>query len=266
MSTFLAFIASLFAGFGEPESLSMTDVRFTLGVFGPPRADTKVLPGDRLVVSFDIAGITADEDGKILYSIGTELSDSKGKLLFRQPQRNQETIAALGGGRLPAFAQVDVGLDQPAGNYTLKVTVKDRASDKSASLTRSFTVLPRAFGLVRLSASRDPDDQLPAFLPAVGQTVWLHLTVVGFERDKDGGQPNVLLEVRIRDEQGKVTTARPLSGTVNKDVPGDAQALPMQFPVLLNRGGKFTLELKATDKVSGKSVEFSHPFGVRSHR
>ena len=266
MSIFLALLASLLAGHGEPGDLSLTDVRFTLGVFGPPRDGNKVLPGDRLVVSFDIAGITADESGKVLYSLATELSDAKGKVLFRQAPRNQETIAALGGGRLPAFAQVDVGLDQPPGNYTLKVTVTDRASDKSASLTRSFTVLPRSFGLVRLSANRDPDGHLPAFLPAVGQTVWLHLTVVGFERDKDGGQPNVVLEVRIRDEQGKATTTRPITGTVNKDVPDKDEALPMQFPVLLNRAGKFTLELKATDKISGKTIEVSSPFRVQSHR
>ena len=90
--------------------------------------------------------------------------------------------------------------------------------------------------------------------------------MVGFARAKEGAQPNVSLEVRILDDQGKPTVARPTTGMVNKDVPSEAQALPMQFPVLLNRGGKFTLELKATDKVSGKSVEFSHPFGVRSHR
>ncbi len=266
MSILLALIASLIAGLGEPEDLSLTDIRFTLGVFGPPRAGTKVLPGDRLVVSFDIAGISADENGKVLYSLATELSDAKGKVLFRQAPRNQETIAALGGRRLPAFAQVDVGLDQPPGSYKLKITVTDRAVNKTASATRSFAVLPRSFGLVRLSASRDPDGQLPAFLPAAGQTVWLHLTVVGFERDKDGGQPNVVLEVHLRDEQGKATTARPLSGTVNKDVPDRDEALPMQFPVLLNRAGKFTLQLKATDKVSGKTVEHSAPFTVQSHR
>src|SRR5258708_7751087 len=108
MLTPLALLAGLLAGLAEPAALSLTDVRLTHGVSGPPRASAKVLPGDRLVVSFDIAGITADENGKVLYSIGTELSDSKGKMLFRQPHRDQETIIALGGGRLPAFAQVDV--------------------------------------------------------------------------------------------------------------------------------------------------------------
>ena len=58
-------------------------------------------------------------------------------MLFRQPARDQETIAALGGGHLPAFAQVDVGLDQSPGDYKVKVTVTDRATDKSASLTRT---------------------------------------------------------------------------------------------------------------------------------
>src|SRR5262245_13792209 len=234
MSTFLAVLASLFTGLAEPEALSLTDVRFTLGVFGPPRASTKVLPGDRLVVSFDIAGITADETGKVRYSLATELSDANGKVLFRQTPRNQETIAALGGGRLPAFAQVDVGLNQPPGEYTLKVTVTDRGTDKTASLTRNFTGLERAFGLVRLSASRDPDGHLPASLPAVGQTLWLNLTVVGFQREKES-QPHVTLEVRIVDEDGKPTTAKPLTGTVNKDVPDKDEALPLQFPILLNR-------------------------------
>src|SRR5262249_1411879 len=128
---------------------------------------------------------------------------------------------------------------------------------------RTFTVLERAFGLVRLSASRDPDGHLPAFLPAVGQTVWLNLTVVGFQREKDS-QPHVTLEVRIVDEDGKPTTAKPLTGPVNKDVPDKDEALPLQFPILLNRPGKFTLQLKASDKLSGKSVEFSAPFRVQS--
>src|SRR5436190_112594 len=95
MSIFLTFLASLFAGLAEPADLSLTDVRFTLCVFEPPRAGTKVLPGDRLVVSFDIAGITADESGKVLDSLATELSDAKGKVLFRQVPRNQSGIVQL---------------------------------------------------------------------------------------------------------------------------------------------------------------------------
>ncbi len=263
MST-LTLLTTLLAGPAQADGLSLTGAHLTHGVFGPPRKEAKLLPGDSLVVSFDIAGITADDEGKVRYSIGTELSDSTGKVLFRQAPREQETTASLGGGRLPAFSQVDVGLDQPPGEYKLKVTVSDKAADKSASLTQSFTVLPRAFGLIRLSGSRDPDGQLPAFLPTAGQTVWLHLAVVGFERNNEG-QPDVLFEVRVKDDKGKPTVVRPATATINKDVPKRDLALPLQFPLMLNRAGRFTVELKATDRVSGKTVEYSAPVVVRDN-
>ena len=265
MLSTLALLAGLVAP-AQADGLSLKDVRLTLGIAGPPRASAKLLPGDNLIVSFDIAGITTDEAGKVRYSIGTELSDSEGKVLFRQIPRPQETVAALGGGTVPAFAQVDVGLQQPPGEYKLKVTVTDLASSKSQSLTQPFTVLPKAFGLVRLSASLDPDGVYPACQPVVGQTAWLHLAVVGFERAGSGGQPDVTLEVRILDENGKPTTAKPISGTVNKDVDAKAPSLPLQFPVALNRPGKFTLQLKVADKVSGKTVQIAAPFIVRPHR
>src|SRR5260370_958350 len=126
----------------QAEGLSLTDVRLTLGICGPPRPNARLLPGDNLIVSFDIAAITADEAGKLRFSTVTALSD----------------------------------------------------------------------------------------------------------------------------DEGKATTVKRMSGTVNKDVPAKADVLPLQFPVALNRAGKFTLQLKATDKVSGKSVQFSAPFNVRSHR
>ena len=61
MLTTLVLLTGLLSAPAEAEDLSLTDVRLTHGIFGPPRASAKVLPGDRLVVSFDIAGITADE-------------------------------------------------------------------------------------------------------------------------------------------------------------------------------------------------------------
>jgi hypothetical protein len=265
MLSTLALLAGLVAP-AQAAGLSLTDVRLTLGICGPPRASAKVLPGDNLIVSFDIAGISADDAGKVRYSIGTELTDSQGKVLFRQVPREQDTIAALGGGTLPAFAQVDVGLQQPAGDYKLKVTVTDLATSKSQSFTKEFTVLEKTFGLVRVSASLDPDGQYPATQPVAGQTVWVHLAVVDFKRDKEGGQPNVTVEVSVLDDKGNPTTKKPITGTINKGVEAKTPVLPIQFPLSLNRPGKFTLQLKVADKVSGKTLEHSAPLIVRPHR
>ena len=43
--------------------------------------------------------------------------------------------------------------------------------------------------------------------------------VVGFGRDGAAQQPNVALELRVLDENGKPTTAKPFGGTIDKDVP-----------------------------------------------
>jgi hypothetical protein len=262
MMTALALLAALELAPRQTGDLTLKDVRFTYGVLGQKRADTKLLPGDTLIVAFDVEGITCDDQGKVLYSISTEVLDGSNKMVHRQPPRDLEAIHALGGNRLPAYAQVDVGLQQPAGEYTLKVTVGDRVSRKSQTLNQKFTVLPPDFGLVRISASADPTGTFPAGLLGAGQTIWVHALAVGFGWDKASKQPNVALQCRILDESGKPTTAKPFSGSVNKDVPANSMSLPIQFQMALNRPGKFTFEIKATDQVTNKAVTYSIPFTV----
>jgi hypothetical protein len=246
----------------QKEDLSLTNVRFTRGIHGPVRADAKVLPGDTLYLSFDIEGITVADDGKVLYSTGIEVLDSGNKSIFRQDPKDLEATASLGGNRVPAFAMVDIGLAQPAGEYTMRVTVVDRASGHKDILKQKFEVTPKGFGLVRLIATCDPEGLLPVSTPGVGQGVWLHFGVVGFERDGDSKQPKVEITFRILGEDGKPTLAKPPSGVIDKNVLEKATILPAQLTMLLNRPGKFTAELIAKDKVSGKTDTLSVPFTV----
>jgi hypothetical protein len=251
---------------GQDAPLALKNVRVTQGILGPARADTKFLPGDSLIVTFDIEGVSPDAGGRVHYSTSTEVTDGRGQAVFRQPARDLESVAALGGGTLPAYAQVDIGLNQPAGDYTLKVTVKDRSGGKSQALTQEFQVLPRAFGLVRVAATADAEGQTPAGLLGAGQSVWVNAVVTDFTRDPARQQPHVQVEMRILDEQGRPTVAKPFSGTVDKDVPSKAVALPVQFLVPLNRPGKFTVELKATDRASGKTTTASMPLTVQTSK
>ncbi len=263
MLTTLAMLTALSVSAGQETELKLSDARTTYGVLGPARTDLKLLPGDSLFVTFNIDGISADENGKVLYSIANEVTDSEGKAVFKQPARDLDTINALGGGHLPAYAQVDIGLDQPAGNYQLKVTVKDRSNGKTASLTQDFQVAPKGFGLLRLTTTSDPEARMPAGQMSAGQSLWINGIVVGFARNKEGEkQPNVMLEMRVLDENGKPTLAKPFSGVVNKDVPSKANSLPIQFHLGLNRPGKFTVELKATCAICGESTTQKFPVTV----
>jgi hypothetical protein len=242
--------------------LRLENVRPTFCVQGPARGADKVLPGDSYVVSFDIVGITI-EDGKARYSVGVDVSDADGKPLFKQEPKEQEAQASLGGDRLAAYAQLNVGLQAKPGEYHAKITVTDLSTKKTATLERTAQVLPAAFGLVRLTTSSDPDGRYPNSTPGSGDWLWLHCGVVGFTRGADK-QPDVSLAMRILDDKGNAITAKPVTVQVNKDVPETAPALPLRLLLSLNRPGKFTVELTATDKLGNKTATLSFPLTVAS--
>jgi len=257
--------ASSFA-VAQANDLSLTNVRATYGLLGPSRAKVDVLPGDTLWLEFDIEGITVAGDGKVQYSMGIEATDAKGRVIYRQNPTDQESLATLGGKSVPAQAHLDVGLDQPPGECTLTVTVTDRASKQTKSLTQKLQVLPADFGIVQLRTTSDPDATVPAGLTGTGQSIWVNFAVARFERDKTKQQPNVHFELRVLDESGKPTLTKPESGVIDRDVPAGDKLLGGQFPIALNRPGKFVVELKAVDKIAGKTATLSFPLTVQPRR
>jgi hypothetical protein len=260
----LALVSSL--ALAQAGDLSLTNVRATYGLLGPARAKVDVLPGDTLWLEFDIEGITVADDGKVKYSMSLEATDAKGKVIYRQNPTDQESLATLGGKSVPAQTHLDVGLDQPPGEYTLTVTVTDRASKQTKSLTQKLQVLPADFGIVQLKTTSDPEATVPAGLAGTGQSIWVNFAVARFERDKAKQQPNVHFELRVLDEGGKPTLAKPESGVIDRDVPAGDKLLGGQFPIALNRPGKFMVELKAVDKIAGKTATLSFPLTVQPRR
>lgn len=242
--------------------ISLANVRATHGILGPTRADSKVMPGDSVFICFDIEGVKSDADGNVHYSMGTEVSDRSGKVLFKQDPRDQKVPVSLGGERVSAYARVDVGLEQPAGEYTVKVKVSEHAGGKAESLSKTFEVLPRGFALVRLAVTHDSEGVLPVVAAGHGQGVWLQFGVVGFTRPAAGKGPDVALEMQVADADGKPTLARPVSAVLNQPLADTAALLPVRLPLSLNRPGKFTVEVTATDRASGKTAKLSFPLVV----
>lgn len=262
MWTTVALVAALSLAPQQAGQLSLNNVRSTYGAPGLPRTDAQLLPGDQLVLAFDIDGITIDPTGKVVYSTALELADSKGKVLFKQDPVNQETLAGLGGTSVAGMVAIDVGLDQTPGDYTAKVTITDLVSKRSATLTRPFQVLPAGFGIVRVSTSADADARSPVSVFQAGGSLFVNTGVIGFLRDKTKGQPDVVVELQVLDENGKPTLAKPFVGEINDKVPSNARFLPVQFLVPLNRGGKFTIELKATCRLCKASKSLTLPINV----
>jgi hypothetical protein len=260
MWTTVALAAALSFTPGQADQLSFLNVRSVTGYFGPERQTDKLLPGDVFLLVFDIAGFKIDADGRILYRMAMQVTDSRGKIQFGREPEDREAFNSLGGNRVPASAVIEVRFDQPPGEYTLNLTVTDRTSKASQKLTRKFEVLPKAFGIVQLISAIDP--QLTRAVPptgVVGEFRFVNCAVVGFERDTVKKQPNMVVEMRILDESG-TQVSKPSIQEINEDVPENAGLIRTQsFPVALNRPGRFTIELQATDRITKKTQKLSLP-------
>lgn len=259
----LALVASLSLTPAQADGLKLANDRTTFGLLGAPRGGNKILPGDVYWVAFDIENVTVSNAGRVRYTMGMEVVDSAGKVMYAERPTELDAVNSLGGRRLPAFAKVEVGTEMAPGPYTLRVQVGDLVGKGKQTLVNRFEVLPKNFGLVRFHLTSDDRGTIPApALGYVGQTVVVNFAVVGFERDRAKKNPHVSVEMSVIDEDGKATLAQPFAGSAKDSVPEAYSAIPMQFLLNLNRPGKFTVKLKATDNISKKNSELSIPLTV----
>jgi len=238
---------------GSPD---FKNVRFTHGLLGQARKSDKYLAGDTVVLAFDVANMTVKNNGRVLYSMGMEVT-KKGdkKPVLSRDAEDREVINTLGGGTFPSFAAWVIPRDMGApGEYTLKVTVTDRETKKSQTLTRKFTVEKPRLGFVQVFLSSLRGDPIPP-VAVPGQRVLLHHTLVGFGFDKKEKQTDITLTIRVLDSNDKPTLAEPYKGPVKTDAKS-APGVMLLTPYLmeLNRPGKYKVELKAVDNVTGKST------------
>jgi hypothetical protein len=148
----------------------------------------------------------------------------------------------------------------------VKVEVEDIATKKKIELVKKFDVAAREFAIVRPNTSIDLEAKIPA--PSVaavpGQAVWFHFGVVGFKRDEKTKKPNIALEWRVLDEGGKPTLDKPIPGEINENsnIDENWSLIPNSFLLTLNRVGKFTVEIKAVDKLAEKTATLKFPITV----
>jgi hypothetical protein len=242
--------------------LKLINDRVTFGPSGPVRKDTKFLPGDVYFLSFDVDGLKFD-GAKVSYTLNIDLVDSKGKAMFKTITGQRELIAIQGPGPIPGWAPITIDQDTVPGEYTLKLTAIDNGTKKTATLTRKFEVGEKAFSVVRVLMAYGTGGEIPTCIGSVGQLVYFHFRVMGFERDPKTKQPQVQLEMRLLDEAGKPTLEKPIIQDLkNQDVPESFSFVPLFFDLALTKAGKYTIDLKVTDQISKKTTTVSYPFQV----
>lgn len=115
MWTSIAIVAGLALAPAQEGGLRLANDRPTYGVMGPTRPESKILPGDFFCVTFDIQNLKTDDQGKVQYRMGMEMTNAEGKVQFKRDAQDLTAINSLGGNGLPAFTILEVGTDTPRG-------------------------------------------------------------------------------------------------------------------------------------------------------
>jgi hypothetical protein len=259
MWTTLAFVAALGLGADDAGQLQLSNYRLTYGLMGAERTDAQFLPGDYYFATVDVLNLKSDKIGKVRYTLKMEIKNEKGEVVFgRDNPQELEAILSLGNGQVPVFVSWEIPPETPAGEYTMKLTVNDKSAKKAKSLTQKFEIIPKKFGLIRLGMLYNYRGFPPA--PAIGvagQSFVINFWALDFARDPSTKQPNVAVEMRIYDDKNRPTVADPFPGGFDKDVPENINLMEMQFLLELNRPGRYTVKLKADDKISSKKAELA---------
>lgn len=253
--------------------LKLTNVRMTIGELGPARAAAPLLPGDVLFIAYDIEGISIDGEGVARYSMMMEVTNAAVRILPDPKEelkpRELSEFLPLRGNKMPARAFITIGLDQPAGAYTVKMTVADLKTKATANLSVKFEVAKKDFGVVQVYTTYDIRGEISAPTSGqVGQTIFVQFSVASFDRDPKTKQPDVEIVCQLFDDTGKPTLETPRKHIQDGKVPAEQQvkdaagAFAPQFPLFMNRPGKYTVEVKATDRVSKKVSSYKLPVTV----
>ncbi len=259
----LGALASLPSQSGGPK---INNVRFTTGPFGSVVKDKtpELQTGDMCYVYYDVDNLTVDEFGKAIYTITMEITNGKGSQIFSDGPKDGEAYLSLGGTTMPAYARSLITKDQDPGEYTVKVTITDRANKASTDMTRKFKIKKSEFGIVqpglKLAGEQGIVDTPPSF--AVGQTPIVHGYVGNFGRDKKNNQPDLEITFSVL-EKDKPTTKKPAVQVINDKVDPKQDFLELSYPVDCNRAGSFVIVMTATDKVSGKTDKKEFPITVQ---
>lgn len=249
----------------QPGGLEIVNARPTYGFLGGTRTERNgAVPGETIHYAFEVKGIRADENSRVLYATTTQILDEAGDVVFQFGPVQSGAQLFLGGDTIPCVGHVTIPPDMKPGTYTFRVKIDDRKSKRSGQLSVTFKVVPVQFRLVNIGTFADPAGKVPATpVGVIGESLYVGFSAVGFQRDKESGQPNISLALRIFDDRGKPTMKKPLTGTVKSGVDRKARLLPAYtVGFTLNRTGRFVVELAATDNVSGATSRVRFPILV----
>jgi len=246
------------------QNLQLENLRTPMGVYGSSRAAThEWVPGDLVLVSFDLTGLTTRPPGRVFYGVGVTLQDPQGKVLLDQAGGQNEAYLPLGGGRIPAYAACELPPDMAPGTYTMTLIATDFSTKKEAKAIRKIQVGPRKFGIVRVNNTFATNEAAPN-IGFPGQQFVLRFGLANCTIDPKTLRGKQELRIRILDESGKAITDKPIVTEITEVLDEVSRLSPCTYPYQPNRPGRFQIEIEAVDQLSAEktSAKLLYPLVV----
>jgi hypothetical protein len=243
--------------------LEVRGVQASYGQLGPERKSADYVPGEEVYLRFTLDGVKSDDQGRAGGELRMTVRDTADKVLFDRKAPIQQVLA-FGGGRVPAFASVELGHQFPPGKYELTVEYADLLAKDQVSFKHPFTVKPVDLAIARLRFSQDEAGRVPARVGGVlSQTLFFKFQAVGFDRSK--GAIDVDMDVRVLDAKGQPVAPRGVRAAAHSEDPEavkNATHVNFSGELTLHRPGDFVLRITVTDKATKKTVTFEAPMKV----
>jgi len=159
---------------------------------------------------------------------------------------------------MPADLRIGTIPTQAPGKYKVRLTVTDRvAKDKPAVQDVTFDIVPPKFAIIGVLASG-------VGIPA--QNYASEFALVNMKLDAKN-KCEVDITMQVLDAATKKPVMTPIVQNFPKDLPEGTDLakenfLPMRFPLILNRPGRFIIEVNAQDKLGKTNAQLRFPLTV----
>jgi hypothetical protein len=259
-------------GLNAVSGQDVKNVRMTYGVqgaanYGATRTNDKFLPGETLLLAYDIAGLSVSKKLQTASWEGSwEILDANKKKFGKAGAAipAQDVVVQLGGNSVPGQLFVEMP-KVAAGTYYVKLTLTDRMAKQSKEYLHKFEIgKADEFGFFGLTAPAFgvTGTQLPISFGVANTPVW------DKETDKKKGlfkkAPRVDITMRVFDAGNRTELGLPMRINWPLELPEifRKELIPAQFSIYLNRPGRFRAEIEAHDHITDKKLKVEVPFTV----
>jgi hypothetical protein len=232
------------------------------GRLGPVRKTLDFYPYDEVVFRFTVTGAKAD-DGTLDVGCTWSLLDDKANEVQSEKLPFKGTMA-FGIDVLPYTLGFFLPETASAGEFVLKVTLKDNVSGEETGFERKLKLKATEFAIVSPQFSHDAKFTVEAPVGGVvGQQLHYRAWTIGF--DRAGGKVVIDVTVEVLDKDKKVVQSKLVRFSVEEDDEKRVKELPtagLSGWMGLTKPGEFTLRITTIDRNSKKRAIFEAPLKV----